>query len=342
MENKKIIKIIVFSILLNLIMAPITAIGLKVNSSDGEEPEVMMFEDRHVTIKLRYLEMLDNIDWDIGQGDNKYADFRYKIWVFGGIDGNGDDYWEVNLPDDIKKLDNVNKEHEWSIGDKDEVEIKIALWDRDLLGEEYCDINGDSIDVHNVRFKYDVVKNTYALSGTGGYVAAGEVYFDGTLDGSDGTQYPEDDNDACISIVVIDDYSRPPYLELTDENTYFGKVKVGESKSQDVCTLFNTGEITATGNIYLSDGDLEDFTITYHGGDFSIEPNHGIYVEVTFAPKSSGNKDVVLTVDGDDPCNEHELKLTAVAEKSVSRELLLYQFLSHFPLLERILHIIHL
>jgi len=334
--NKKIICIAIIGMFL---LTGINAVGMNVNSSNSNGQEVTTFEDRHVTVYLHTILMWDYIDgFPIS---DKYADFRIKVWVYDGIDDDGDNYWECNLPDNIHYLEDINQNHRWSIGDKNAVDIRVEVWDRDLLWDEYCDINGASIDETAIDFGYNVVSNSYSLSGTGGQYSYGyRVNFDGTWDGTNGQTYPDDDNDVFLSLKVRDDYKIPPELELDDVNTDFGTVNIDESKERRVCSIKNIGEVTATVNVYLRNGDLDEFRITANGGQYNIRPDFGAGIYVEFMPKYAGSKTIELVIDGEDPCNDFTLTLTATGKKSVSRNLSFFQFLSRFPVLEKLLELL--
>jgi len=337
-------KTITIGILICLISAGITnvsAIGIN-NNIKTENPEISsMNEDTHLTIDLVSIYMLDYIDVDWLGSPNFLADFYFKIWVYGGVDNDGDNFWRYDMPDDLQYCDDINADHTWNIGQKEKVTIKIEVWDRDVFLDDFCDINGYSVDKRSVTFEYNIITNGMDLSGTGGYMLGYQACFDGREDGSENY----DDDDVHLRIRVYDDYICPR-LRTSYHKLEFGEVKVGEYRWRPVCFLSNIGELTATGYISLVSGDLDEFVITENGGAFTLPVGWGRAIGVDFKPKSKGAKQVTLLIDGDDPCNDISLVLTGSGTaRSRTREIssFLQNFLERidmFPLLERLLKLV--
>ena len=105
----------------------------------------------------------------------------------------------------------------------------------------------------------------------------------------------------------------PPYLVLEPDMADFEDTYVGETSSTKFFTLTNTGDTTATGDVYLTGTDPNQFTIQQGGGPFVLGPGAYIPIEVTFDPDTPGEKSALLKADGDDPCNDDTSTLTGTA-----------------------------
>jgi len=343
-------KIISFGIISLFLLSSITITSATNIRNDPNDPVISsMGEDVTLQISLLKIIMKDYIDQGIMGSNNKYADFYFKIWVYGGKDNSGDNFWRYDMPDDIQQCNNIDAKHTWNIGQREEVKIKIEVWDRDdPLGwtDDLCDINGakwgtDAAQRY-VVFYYNRITNQANLDGTGGWIACDKACFDGTDDGSNGNQHPDDDDDVYLEIYVSDDYKRPPKIRMYNIEKDFGKVTVGDTKKQTVAWFSNDGELDATGNVSLVGGNVDEFEIYINEGSFIIEPGCGFGVAIKCSPKTTGSKQVTLFVDGDYPCEDFTLQVTAQSvpkSRTKNIPLILQSILERFnsfPLFERL------
>ena len=346
--NKKIIAICLLSMFL---LSSINGVSKSIAKEELRKNLVSTNnEDLELTITLKYLEMLDYIDYEIWRPDpsNKYADFYYRIWVYGGIDSDGDNYWEPHLPDDIIYDDNVGKKHTWNVGDKTEVNIKVELKDRDPLNpfDEMCDINGASIEKKDVEFTYILTGQhpKYNLKGTGGDVVCDKAQFIGEDDGTyeDGPR-EDDDNDAWMSLRIDDNYRKPAEIEFWSLNGWdFGEVTEGKESESRYFYLHNTGDYPVRGTLSYS-GDLGDFTIVNGGTEFELQPRDGDgnpgsqQFHVKFTPQSTGTKILTIHADAENPCNDASCSLQGTGKEEKSKSIhdffLFSNLIKKYPLL---------
>ena len=96
------------------------------------------------TLKIKIMRILMEDFIDVGDGIlNWYADFKWHIHVDdekqsgrGPLDQHDIDYWD--------ECDAYKFTFKYDVAQKDEVTIRIELWDRDLILDEECDINGET------------------------------------------------------------------------------------------------------------------------------------------------------------------------------------------------------
>ena len=231
-------KILIFgSILVLICMTFLPAIqGEVINSNSIREPEESNLGATRISIKVCYLECLDNLGR--GDGYNKGADFYWRIKVGGGIDDQGSDVWKQYLPrnnqilveHDLEKIE--GNPHSWDISRLSEVPIYIELFDIDLYrfhdDKNMLDIN-DKIDQDDgygydnsmmARFYLSVDSGNIDFLDSGGeYVEfnGGSIEFNGK-----GRDDDRDDWDAIIRIKIwIEDTNHRPSIEVTHPKNGF-------------------------------------------------------------------------------------------------------------------------
>jgi hypothetical protein len=84
---------------------------------------------------------------------------------------------------------------------------------------------------------------------------------------------------------------------------------VGASSSEYSFTLQNTGTGTATGTVYLTGNNPDQFIITEGSGSFSLTAGQTKTIKVKFQPTSTGSKSATLLADGSN-CNDASASLT--------------------------------
>ena len=202
----------------------------KVNSSGG----------RTVTVSILEITMEDMIDPSLNSPPYDYkADFTWKIWVDNfKQEGQGvKDDWDINYEYDKDRYQLV---FDWDVGDKNEVNIKIELWDRDdpldPTGDDRCDINGE--------LSGDDPEDRYVIFSYSLYDYNEKYYvFNGEDDGTEG--FDKDDDDAYMRIKVSDDYDGPrPKIGVDQMNIVWTGVKGGSHF--EIITLTNIGESGST------------------------------------------------------------------------------------------------
>jgi len=127
-----------------------------------------------------------------------------------------------------------------------------------------------------------------------------------------------------------------PHIELSGDGN-FGTVEVGSSKTKEY-KLKNTGEFTATGNVFLY-GWIDEWDITQGGGDFEIDPNDEITIKVKYKPDDEYSDSIVLKATGWNDCNDDEIHLNG-SPKSRPRDItnpILVKKLSKIPLILKFL-----
>ncbi|MFA5103410.1 MAG: choice-of-anchor D domain-containing protein [Candidatus Thermoplasmatota archaeon] len=115
-------------------------------------------------------------------------------------------------------------------------------------------------------------------------------------------------NDA-YALVTGTGVPSPPHLMLTPQNATFPDTYVGGTSPVQYFTLTNTGDVTATGNIYLTNDS--HFTILGGPRPFSLAADQSTTINVTFTPASPGPKSTVLKADGSN-CDDNTSTLTGI------------------------------
>ena len=121
---KKKLAIGIMGLFLLTTIYPLSAVGSILKNDIDEGNFVSTNDDWHLSIVIKNVYMEDCIDETLTQTDN-YADWYFNIWVSGGEDDDGDDYWHHVCPPDKWKLEQYNKQHQWAIGNQEEIQIKI-------------------------------------------------------------------------------------------------------------------------------------------------------------------------------------------------------------------------
>ena len=95
-----------------------------------------------------------------------------------------------------------------------------------------------------------------------------------------------------------------PEITLSPTSNDFGERMYGTSSNDVKFTLKNIGAGIATGSVFLTGTNADQFEITNGLGSFSLGYGQSKDVYVRFSPKSQGLKTAVLMADGDYPCND--------------------------------------
>lgn len=230
-------------------------------------PRVMINEGNIVTVSILEIEMRDYIDGSKYTFDeNMKADFTWKIWVddfnVDPKEGQGvENDWHITTSEGYTLVFN------WDVGQKDEVKIKIELWDRDEFydptGDDICDINGDLIDDNDDDDTDRYVIFTYSLIDYN----EKEYGFDGDKDGTQG--FDDDDDDAFMRVKVSDNYEGPKPEIGVDKESIIWTGKKGDDYYENI-KITNIGESGSTlrWEAFPAPG-ADDW------GGWTISPNHG-------------------------------------------------------------------
>jgi len=323
--NKKITTIIIVGLFLITIFNSISAVELNVENEktnqDYDEPLILMnsSDDRHMTLKIKYVGMQDCVDLDGGQLNN-YADWYFKIWVDQGTDDNGDDYWEPWLPEGNWEL-RPKIDHTWNIGQNERVNIRLEIWDDDGLLDDLCDVHGKSGDEPENRVLeliYNPVTNNLDTGDSGGYDYGGDGWrFHGGWDDSSGAGCEmvndgADDDDVELIIDVYDDY-RPATFKLeAEEGLTFYANDVNQCTRPKNFTLINTGTVPGTCSVSLKGENTGQFEIIEGAGTFTLAAGEEITIKVKFCPTDKSKKTCSIFADGDDSCKDGSKKLAGV------------------------------
>lgn len=107
-----------------------------------------------------------------------------------------------------------------------------------------------------------------------------------------------------------------PHLELTPAEHDFADILINNTSQEFSFNLENTGDGTATGDIYLSGDDDLEFVIISGGGNFSLQPGSTRKVNVTFSPEITGYKNATLSVEGDKSKNDVSAALSGYGNEA--------------------------
>ncbi|RLF26614.1 MAG: hypothetical protein DRN01_04375 [Thermoplasmata archaeon] len=233
---------------------------------------------RTVFIRVNNIVMEDYIDFDpLHLQYVLDADFTWKVWVDHIYDDNymkkGDgpkDDWNIS----------PHWKESWDVGNKDEVQIRIEVWDRDkpYSDDDLCDINGEmsgkNKEARYVVFSYSLLKYNEKT-----------FVFDGEDDGTAGLS--KDDDDARILVTVSDDYDIEPALEVYPQNIVWTGQKGDTYRT--TLTIENTGDPgsilvwSISPGIYMDDWGKWTFTPS----EGEVKAGHQTQVTVKLKSKNS-------------------------------------------------------
>ena len=225
-------------------------------------PIVSAEEGTTLTITIYKLGKEDLIE-SVFEGD---ADWSYKIWVYNGKEWKESDW--INCNDD-KDNPIIYRNHYYTVYTP-EVHIKIAVKERDLLGDELADISSkagggkDSFDGTNygIGARYEGTWNLITDTLSGDQVdrveLSGSFYYwtSGSKDGSESI----DENDASLWFDIVDDYDAP----IADAG-YDKTVHAGEKVNFDASASTASVDIIRYQWDFESDGiwDMEGEKTSY-------------------------------------------------------------------------------
>ncbi len=99
-------------------------------------------------------------------------------------------------------------------------------------------------------------------------------------------------------------------ITLSPSSNDFGERMYGTTSNDVKFTLKNKGASSATGSVFLTGANADQFEITSGDGPFSLVHNQSRDIYVRFIPTSEGIKTATLTIDADSPCNDASAYLT--------------------------------
>ncbi len=95
-----------------------------------------------------------------------------------------------------------------------------------------------------------------------------------------------------------------PSIEYYPSSISFGEQQVDSTSDVRTLTITNKSGGNATGSIYLTGSNTDQFEIVNGGGSFSLLYLESKNVEIRFLPNSTGLKSATLEVDANSPCND--------------------------------------
>ena len=98
-------------------------------------------------------------------------------------------------------------------------------------------------------------------------------------------------------------------IDLSPSSHDYENIQVGQCSSTYPFTLENIGGETASGSVFLTGSNANQFTITSGGGSFSLGAGATKTVNVKFCPTSEGDKSATLYADGSN-CNDDSSSLS--------------------------------
>jgi hypothetical protein len=318
--KKKKICITIMGIFLLIISSSIPVIGINTEKIIDDQNLETSNGDWHVTIKVKYLGMQDCVDMD-GSQLNNHADWYWKIWVSLDDTYTDDEKWEDECPEDKWEY-RPNKENTWNIGNAEEVNIRMELYDADDFPnpDDVCDLHGYNPDQRHLELIYNPVTNKLNTLDSGGYKYIDpHIYrFHGAWnDGSTGrgcelVNGGADDDDVELWLQVVDDH-RPAKFEIeAEDGAKFYANDVSQCTEPKNFILKNTGTVTGTCTVSLTGENANEFEITEGAGFFTLAAGEEMNVKVKFCPNSKSEKECRIFADGDDSCIDGSKKLTGV------------------------------
>ncbi|MCK4359231.1 MAG: choice-of-anchor D domain-containing protein, partial [Candidatus Cloacimonetes bacterium] len=109
--------------------------------------------------------------------------------------------------------------------------------------------------------------------------------------------------DYYVRCIIVDGVDQDPYITLTPSSHDFGNQLVNTPSPYYSFTLENTGGGTATGSVYLTGSNANQFEVHTDDQTFALIHNETKPIRVRFKPTSTGYKSATLKADGDPPCN---------------------------------------
>ena len=95
-----------------------------------------------------------------------------------------------------------------------------------------------------------------------------------------------------------------PDIVIYPLNEDFGNQAINTASDAFSFTLTNKGGSNATGSVYLTGNNLDQFEIISGGGNFALSHNQSKEILVVFNPSSTGVKQANLFASGNYPCND--------------------------------------
>ena len=183
---------------------------------------------------------------------------------------NGDDLTSIS-----KTSDQIPDDGSWVEFDFPDIQVTpedtyyVVVGAPDLYGGEYC-IWGSESDPYNRGCLWEMVESDGEWSDTENIDAAFKTY----------------------------GYNSEHIVELIPDSYDFGDVEIDTYSQIVEFTLTNTGTETATGTVYITGNDADQFEITQGGGVFSLDLGESKTIKIRFHPTEAGVKNAELIADG--------------------------------------------